>query len=153
MTFQSMPTLTFEQVEWYLQNATVPQNTFCGMVQHELNATEYQVVLPLFPCEPLLVDIPDGATGNLSLAGNRTLGPNETLNMSTQLQIHLDDCVLLEGQLNLTIKSDAVAGKQPLITTSNPCLNGTFSEFHYQIEDNPPICSAQLEQSPERTGE
>ena len=110
-----------------------------------LGANDYQVVLPVVLCS--LSAIPDGITGNITLLGNRTLATDEILKVSTQLEIHVEGCVALEGQLNLTVKSDAVVGKQTLITTTE-CLTGTFSQFHYQIEDNPQICSVELEYSP-----
>ena len=91
--------------------------------------------------------IPDNFTGAVALVGNQTVAPNDTVTTSTQQQIHVEGCVVLKGQLNLTITSNAVVGKQPLITTANPCLTGQFSEFNYRMEDNPPICSAQLEYS------
>ena len=94
-----------------------------------------------------ITTIPDNFTGAVALVGNQTVAPNDTVTTSTQQQIHVEGCVVLKGQLNLTITSNAVVGKQPLITTANPCLTGQFSEFNYHVEDNPPICSAELEYS------
>ena len=153
--FAELPLFTFNTTSQPLpfDNITLegyiePLHVCSGQTGPSLNATHYMFDFAV-PCTPLPKIDPSTNQIQINLTGNFVLPSNETWNVPSGVTVVVTGCVLLEGQLNLTISPSSLPNTtQTLLQSTDKCIQGEFNKIQVDYSQNDQICSVEAQYSP-----